>query len=1724
MNSAFSRFGSGSSKRPSNDSTRPSNESRRPPGAPGGPSSVTSSAVLSTGSMTRAERFEDERRRITESCFAKIDTNGQLHESYITHIRVEEDAASPQLPPPPNSNPAGKKSRVVIISVRNSGRVRLHKGRENANGTFSIGKTWNMEDLSAIENWVHLVPKNKEQAERKQWAGDTGFTVTIAKPYYWKAGTAKEKEFFIASMIKIFHKYTQGMFPTLSGFDEAQKQALMSSQASPQPSQASLVQAPSISSQSPNSLMPPPSPLTTGFKRAPSHQEMRPPPVELDSRPSPVRDDRRPPPLGERRPSGDQRRPPPLGADRRPPPLGADRRPPPLGDDRRPPGSRPTTGDSERIPPRRPPTAEGERRPPPLRGPQGQSRPPTGDDDRRPPALRGAPSQGQLKSQPQMPPYIQGQDGERRPRPRPSMEQNLRSMPSRERVDMRSPSSREQMRSIPTELPGSTPPLPPTQGEPFQSSRLQPIPHRPKTPESVSATPSNMSPTRRPRQADDARSQKSVEEAIPNGTGLKVASRDPRRPNMHPSLNGRDESPRSLRPGTSQSNASSTFSRTEESMTEDRMQRTAPPERKRPPMPSSLSQQSQRSLGSDSNTEFHTPLPSPPPPSLPAALQVGRRTPDVNRETSRPPVNEETQSNNLETEIQMPRGGQPSTSDAPQSNKLEKAPAISQATQPLSFDRPTQPPAFPLPAIPKASQSKLLSPAADIERVQSAPAETKTTDSQPAESQLARTETKLADMQATSTEMDITRSQSAPPEAPPSETEDEDEHRPGLGPMVKKKPKEVANTLRKAAFAYGVFKPRAGGAADKLFHKEAKASDEPDGIRGVVPAPSRKVVNKEPETPIESDKKWELENKVEPEKNIETDTKPELDKPTDKPSKIPSVTISSPLSPSTVAGPVEKEQKSSGPEQLSKQETDARKKMRRSNQQTQNISKLGIDPHVIDDRGLEFEALLSDFGWGNSELSPRNLETVESDIKREIARVEAGSWLTHLEQKDDRVEAVEKLLDRAIAECDELEGLITLYNVELSSLNEDISFIEAQSQGLQVQTANQKLLQSELQQLVDTISITSQQLEPLRRAPIGKASGLRAIESALVLLYRALITIDPEIVQGRQGSANELAKFSTSSSLVNSELATMQALQEKRDRYLEESTMFLGRLVQFMDMTYGASFMDTKDALAKLDMNAKAQIRMRQSLDAHYLAHKALWQFSPLLLFAKEVDRSSWEKLIRMYQTRAVTIYQEEMRGNVSNWKRLARKPTGDEQDLLFTAQEKEPETLTGAARKLTVKRSQTLARGLRAASGDKDKEKEKTDRVQSGKFYAFEVFAGILNDMAPLLLTEQNFITDYFHATSSESMDFIDAVKAAPPEDRHPTNLLQRRPFEPDRVMAKHVADIMDDIFTFLPNEIQSLVEWGVKADPLQGVGILCAVDQKLLEVEDSNQDFLTRTLQKVHERLTGLFTRFVDEQIRAIEDTKVKIKKRKGVISFVKTFPHFSVAIENMLPAPHEDMRLEIRNMVDDAYQRINKAMFESLKVIAKESPAVMASHGQGDPEDKEALNYHILLIENMNHYIEELDDRSDPVLSEWKTKAGEEMEEHMNLYVDAVIRRPLGKLLEFVESTETLLALPGSTTVTIASRSSHSRSVFRKLISSYDAKEIRKGIEALKKRVDKHFGDADDPSLSRNLVLKVLKECERGYAEVLERTLAINQGVYNNEVEMDWGMGEVGAAFRR
>ncbi|TVY86896.1 Exocyst complex component, partial [Lachnellula willkommii] len=944
-----------------------------------------------------------------------------------------------------------------------------------------------------------------------------------------------------------------------------------------------------------------------------------------------------------------------------------------------------------------------------------------------------------------------------------------------------------------------------------------------------------------------------------------------------------------------------------------------------------------------------------------------------------------------------------------------------------------------------------------------------------------------------------------PPAAVPVPEEPVEEARPGLGPMIKKKSKgDIANSFLKAAKtanALNSFKPRAGGAAERLREMQAKTSTEgPDGITGVVPAPSL-VRSMSGDVPTVST----------PLPTPSTPQAPVVPVPVEKSSPhkpadaIPEVKITVPPRAMLVV--------LKGPRPKPPSET-----------MQKELASLGIDPSILTGRGSELVDLWEQFGWVGEGIRTKNVDQMQDEIERELNKAQAGGWMSRIDEEDERVAAVMKGLDKTIEECDELDGLLTLYNVELSTLNEDIAYIEAQGQGLQVQAANQKLLYAELKSLLDTIAISSEQLKSLREASLESPRGLEQIETSLVTLYKAMLTIDPSLsLSGPRPSVDGSVVSGKQGGYGNSEIGSMRVLQEKKDVYGNEIAMFLRRLKPFLQVKFAAAVDETRKALEREKGNNLTRAAGKAKLDPrnHDLSRNVLWRYSPLMLFSREVNRLEWEDLIKTYEMVCRPLYQDEFRDAVFAWKRVGRKTTGDEGDILFTSQiEKQTENIATTARKLTVKRSQTLAKSLRSPIGDNNS-KTSLDKSSDGRLQPYEVFAGVLDEMIPIMSTEQNFVVEFFHVTSLEQHDFPDAVAAAPPDRRLGGDLRRPRVMDPNRDLARLVVQSMEEVFTFFPADMQALVDWTIQADPLQGVGVIAAIERKLVEFEESNQEYLARTFQKIHTRLLGLFNKFLDEQIRAIEDTKVKIKKRKGVIAFIRIFPSFSLSLETLLISADD---LEIRDTINRAYARINRTMFESLKVIARENPS--AQTAGTDPEDKEALNYQILLIENMNHYLEEVDTRSNPVLDDWKQNAAQEMHEHMSLYLGAVIRRPLGKLLDFLESTESLMLSrqPGEPMSQISGMPSHSKSTFKKILAGYDSKEIRRGIETLKKRVEKHFGDADDPGLSRSLVAKVIQNCEQYYEKVGDRILTISRDVYDGDVIAEWTKGDVSAAFRK
>lgn len=327
---------------------------------------------------------------------------------------------------------------------------------------------------------------------------------------------------------------------------------------------------------------------------------------------------------------------------------------------------------------------------------------------------------------------------------------------------------------------------------------------------------------------------------------------------------------------------------------------------------------------------------------------------------------------------------------------------------------------------------------------------------------------------------------------------------------------------------------------------------------------------------------------------------------------------------------------------------------------------------------------------------------------------------------------------------------------------------------------------------------------------MDNVNGVEDAEVTLVMLYKAMLKIDPQMGSGD----DEKSGLQSSDQAIdfNGDYVKMRIVQEKKQMYMRESAMFLQRLVEFMAREFRLAYEEVRRAL-------QGALHKRVDPQNHDVGRDILWKYDPLMLYARDVDLENWNRLIQEYQDAAHPTYKMEFRDALDAWKRNTRKTIGEEALLFSTEQEQKEEGekkgLAMAARKLTVKRSQTLARIGRSPLGDGNKDASKS-AVDLSRSLPYEVFASVLDDLLPLVEMEQNFIIDFFHATTLEQIDFPDAVAATPVASRRGNDLKRHRLMEPDRDLARRVTRSMEVIFPFLERDLANLVDWVLSQSPL--------------------------------------------------------------------------------------------------------------------------------------------------------------------------------------------------------------------------------------------------------------------------------------------------------------------
>jgi hypothetical protein len=170
-------------------------------------------------------------------------------------------------------------------------------------------------------------------------------------------------------------------------------------------------------------------------------------------------------------------------------------------------------------------------------------------------------------------------------------------------------------------------------------------------------------------------------------------------------------------------------------------------------------------------------------------------------------------------------------------------------------------------------------------------------------------------------------------------------------------------------------------------------------------------------------------------------------------------------------------------------------------------------------------------------------------------------------------------------------------------------------------------------------------------------------------------------------------------------------------------------------------------------------------------------------------------------------------------------------------------------------------------------------------------------------------------------------------------------------------------------------------------------------------------------------------------------------------------------------------------------------------------------------------------MHHFVAEIAELEVGSVSIFAKRAEAIYDENLGAYVKIVLKRPFAKIIDYFDGVERLLKTTAPTEV--SSNSSYNKSALKKVVREFSAKDVRKSVDALFKRVEKHFTEASEKTTTEEsggiapgtVMVGVWKACEE---ELLRYTdgfsKRISQCYGDSGITLDYTAADVEAAFRR
>uniref|UniRef100_A0AAV2KTL7 Exocyst complex component 1 n=1 Tax=Knipowitschia caucasica TaxID=637954 RepID=A0AAV2KTL7_KNICA len=647
------------------------------------------------------------------------------------------------------------------------------------------------------------------------------------------------------------------------------------------------------------------------------------------------------------------------------------------------------------------------------------------------------------------------------------------------------------------------------------------------------------------------------------------------------------------------------------------------------------------------------------------------------------------------------------------------------------------------------------------------------------------------------------------------------------------------------------------------------------------------------------------------------------------------------------------------------------------------------------------------------EFSISNAEAFAEQLSREL-QVLDGANIQSIMASEKQVNILMQLLDEALTEVDTIEGKLSSYEEMLQSVKDQMDQISQSNRLIQISNTNNGKLLDEIQFLVNYLDLSKGHIRALQEGDLTSPKGIEACINASEALLQCMN------VALRPGHDK------------------LSAVKQQQNLFVELRDTFARRLTNHLNNVFVHQGHDQSSTIS--------QNTAELTLPKHSPLHRDLLRYAKLMEWLKNTQKEKYDGLSRTYVEYMSRLYEREIKDffEVAKMKMAGTSKEAKGKFGLHGSSGK----LTGSTsslNKLTVqgsnsRRSQSsslLDMGNMSAS-----DLDVADRTKFDK-----IFEQVLSELEPLCLAEQDFISKFFKLQQHQAV----IPPLAQPESEESDGGVQTR--MPHHSEHRHslssekdlVRLMMNKIFQSIETELNSLIALGDKIDSFNSLYMLVKMSHHVWTAENVDPaSYLSTTLGNVLVTVKRNFDKCISGQIRQMEEVKISKKSKVGILPFVTGFEEFAELAETIF------RNAERRGDLDKAYVKLIRAVFMNVEKVANES--------QKTPRD-------VVMMENFHHIFSTLSRLKISCLDAERREAKQKYTDHLQSYVINSLGQPLEKLNHFFEGVEARVA-QGVREEEVSYQLAFNKQELRKVIKEYPGKEVKKGLDNLYKKVDKHL----------------------------------------------------------